>query len=314
MTIATKCIGNIARQIISQDQTGQVLGVTSRGVFLHFSANKVIFLSYEPYKGPLTLNLAADSSRLDCLSTGSTVRVRSKELNFDSVQIRILTGKADTWRTHPPVGTIQPVQDIHQHLAYITKQLLTQERTSDISLLLPHILGLSNESSGISVEKNLLLKMNRLQQALKSTQPARAAAILGSLLGFGSGLTPSADDLAIGLLLTLNRWGETLIPRIQLQELNQQIVQTAKQKTTSLSANLIECAANGEADERLIHSLDGILSGHPGPDECAKLLLSWGNTSGGDSLVGMALALSLLNHSGESSLEKLHNKNSTNSQ
>ena len=301
-TIAIKCIGETAQQIISQDQTGQVLGVTSRGVFLHFSANKVIFLSYEPYKGPLTLNLAAGSTQLSSLSLGSAVQICSKDLNFDSVQIRILTGESATWQTHPPVGTIQPVHDIHQQLVYITNQLLTQNRTSDISSLLPHILGFSNASIGISIEKNLLLKMNQLQQALKNLQTVRIAAILGSLLGFGSGLTPSGDDLAIGLLLTLNRWGETLIPRIQLQELNQQIVQTAKQKTTSLSANLIECAANGEADERLINTLDGIFSGHPEAEECAKLLLSWGNSSGGDSLVGMALGLSLLNHSGESSL------------
>jgi hypothetical protein len=61
-----------------------------------------------------------------------------------------------------------------------------------------------------------------------------------------------------------------------------------------LSANLIECAASGKADERLIDALDGIMTGSPGPEECATLLLSWGNSSGGDSLAGMALALSLL--------------------
>jgi hypothetical protein len=172
--------------------------------------------------------------------------------------------------------------------------LLAQNRTSEISSLLPHILGFPNESTGISAEKSLWQEIQQLQQALHSSQLAWIAPTLGSLLGFGSGLTPSGDDLAIGLMLTLNRWGETLVPGIELQELNHSVVQSAAIKTSALSANLIECAVNGEADERLINALDGIMTGIPDSEACARLLLSWGNSSGGDTLTGIALALSLL--------------------
>jgi hypothetical protein len=94
-------------------------------------------------------------------------------------------------------------------------------------------------------------------------------------------------------LLTLHRWGKNLLPGIELQEFNRSVVQTARQKTTALSANLIECAANGDANERLIQAFDGIMTGVPGPEKCARLLLSWGNSSGGDALTGMVLAISL---------------------
>jgi len=288
------CIGKTARQTISQGQAGQVLGVTSRGVFLHFPTPKIIFLSYEPYKGPLTLNLGAVATQLERLSPGNAVQVNARDLYFDALEIRILSGEAVTWQAPAPVGAVQPKPEIHKQLVSIARQLLAQNRTSEISSLLPHILGFPNESTGISAEKSLWQEIQQLQQSLHSSQLARIVPTLGSLLGFGSGLTPSGDDLAIGLLLTLNRWGETFVPGIELQGLNRSVVQSAAQKTSALSANLIECAVNGEADERLINALDGIMTGIPDSEACARLLLSWGNSSGSDTLTGIALTLSLL--------------------
>jgi hypothetical protein len=287
-------IGETARQTISQGQAGQVLGVTSRGVFLHFPTPKIIFLSYEPYKGPLTLNLGAVAAQLERLSPGNAVQVNARDLYFDALEIRILSSEAVTWQAPAPVGAVQPEPEIHKQLVSIARQLLAQNRTSEISSLLPHILGFPNESTGISAESFPGQEIQKLQQALHSRQTSQIAARLESLSGFGGGLTPSGDDLTIGLLLTLNRWGETLVPGIELQELNHSVVQSAAIKTSALSANLIECAVNGEADERLINALDGIMTGIPDSEACARLLLSWGNSSGGDTLTGIALALSLL--------------------
>jgi hypothetical protein len=58
-----------------------------------------------------------------------------------------------------------------------------------------------------------------------------------------------------------------------------------------LSANLIECAAQGQANERLILSLDGMITGVPDAERCAGLLAGWGNTSGLDALVGMGVVI-----------------------
>jgi hypothetical protein len=113
---------------------------------------------------------------------------------------------------------------------------------------------------------------------------------LEGLLGLGSGLTPSGDDLTMGFLLYLKRWGHVLAPGLDLATLAPVIVPLATRKTTTLSANLIECALNGQANERLLLALDGILTGEPDPATCASYLAGWGNTSGLDALVGMALA------------------------
>ena len=54
---------------------------------------------------------------------------------------------------------------------------------------------------------------------------------------------------------------------------------------------LMDCAANGLADERLVIALDGLVGGGIQPGACADLLCTWGHSSGTDALVGMALIL-----------------------
>ncbi|MFN2177092.1 MAG: DUF2877 domain-containing protein, partial [Anaerolineales bacterium] len=65
-------------------------------------------------------------------------------------------------------------------------------------------------------------------------------------------------------------------------------------KTTTLSANLIECAASGLADERLINALDWIKCGSS--HKVRTLidgLLGWGNTSGISAYIGFLFALNI---------------------
>lgn len=128
------------------------------------------------------------------------------------------------------------------------------------------------------------------QSLAASSVPAITAAIV-PFLGLGRGLTPSGDDLTCGLLLTLNRFGAALAPQVDCAALNAAVLPQAYARTTLLSANLIECASRGQADERLLTALDGLMSGKPEAVSCAALLAGYGNSSGLDALAGMALAI-----------------------
>ena len=101
-------------------------------------------------------------------------------------------------------------------------------------------------------------------------------------------MTASGDDFLIGFLLWLNRWA-TSVP--WLQALNEVMAADAYEKTTTLSANLIECAMRGEGDERLTAMADSLAVGKPAVETCLGPLRGWGASSGGDALVGMATAL-----------------------
>lgn len=114
--------------------------------------------------------------------------------------------------------------------------------------------------------------------ALPPTAPMEVP--LEDLLGRGPGLTPSGDDVVLGLLLAEARWG---LPR------HEHLVAEAQRRTTTLSANLIELAARGDADERLLELVDWVAAGGPAPTE----FLRWGAHSGEAVLQGVRLALAM---------------------
>jgi len=92
--------------------------------------------------------------------------------------------------------------------------------------------------------------------ALRKRQAEAIAEALQPLLGLGSGLTPSGDDLRQRIAAGLEAVGSQLAPELPVEALSQAILPNAYCKTTLLSANLIECAARGQADERLLLALD----------------------------------------------------------
>ena len=261
-------LGAIARRALAQAQQAAVWGVTSHGIFLHLSSDWVIFLSFDQYRGPLTLNSNLSPLWFQKLKPGSTVITSSNTLNFDSLGIEVNTDSAQVWsasaRETPSPANLAGRFD---RLEYICQKVLAARKDSiSNDLIADSIVALSPVVLG-----------------------ARAA--LEKCLGLGEGLTPAGDDLVLGYLLAINRWGDLLCPEQDGREINQTIRQAAHRKTNTLSANLIECASLGQADERLIQALDGIMTGEPDPDTCVTLLLSWGHTSGMYVLAGMAWAI-----------------------
>jgi len=260
-------IGSLASQALSQDQDAVVWGSTSRGIFLHLASGWIVFLSFERFRGPLTLNGDPNPSLFQAIGPGLSARIRSKTLHFDTLGIEIATQNARIWSAPPrsstsldsPAARFERIENIHRNVSKVLADCPSVG-------LLPETLPASLDSASI------------IRQIEKS-------------LGLGEGLTPAGDDLALGFLLALNRWGDLLCPNLDVPDINQRICQAAPHKTNTLSAKLIECASLGQADERLIFTLDGILSGSPNPDTCVSHLSSWGHTSGACAFAGMALAI-----------------------
>jgi hypothetical protein len=115
--------------------------------------------------------------------------------------------------------------------------------------------------------------------------------LLSTFLGSGPGLTPSADDFILGLLLALNRWRIPPWETSDLHTFNFHLVEAAYKKTTTLSSNLIECASGGWANERLINALDWLVTGVASEPDVIDHMLDWGNSSGVDAFTGMVTSL-----------------------
>ncbi len=134
-------------------------------------------------------------------------------------------------------------------------------------------------------------RVDRLAGALERRALGEAIDAATQLVGLGPGLTPSGDDLLVGLLVGMHcgesadgfvsAWGEGVL--------------AASRRTTDVSRVFLEWAARGRTTQRLRDVIEAIL----GPREEGRLndaleaALSVGSTSGADGLLGLLIGLRL---------------------
>jgi hypothetical protein len=219
------------------------------------------------------------------------VQISDKQMILPDARLTISAQNSAVWNPPPPSSPPLPRAECIQNLVYIARKTLTQKQSVGLSGLLPHLIPLP--------EFQKKLELNSLQKEILAIQPhllnREAAPFVSKLcncLGAGAGLTPSGDDFVTGLLLALNRWKDVL-DRDDLDRVNQSVVETAYQKTTTISANLIELASLGEGDERILKAIDWIMGGNTDKSSIVDDLLDWGSSSGVDMLVGFSAALTI---------------------
>jgi hypothetical protein len=296
-TLHANRTGTIVHEELSRQSEARVIGSTSHGIFLLAANQRVIFVSYEQYCSPLTITLVETEQKVEALPVflGQNVQIQPDELSFTSLGTHILFDRSETWTTPSPPETIHPLPQVYQTLKNIILQVMNNKRGIGFVPLLAYILDLPSRPTVPATLQptimNVLLLKQLFNQPLVSSAP-----LLMDLMGLGRGLTPSGDDLIVGLLLVLNRLPERSSFISQLEELNNAVAEMAYSKTTALSANLIDCAAHGSADERLIRAVDGILTGSYTEEEIAGILDTYGSSSGIDALAGMAIAIHSLIH------------------
>ncbi len=285
--LASKC-GTQAYQDSITPQTGSVIGNTSHGIFIKTENSRVVFISSERYINPQNINLNPYPELLqdvvlnDCTSFGEEC-VKFPALEFT---IRILLDRV--FQTPPPSQSHNSKADQLMIMNGITRELLTRSNPPEFISVIRSILENGVERK---VDDLTFPRFISIIDAVDNKNLTDLVAQLISFLGEGSGLTPSGDDLVVGFLLAMNRWNPHAWQPELLETLNSRMSTTAIQKTTTLSANMIELAVSGDADERLIVSLDSIFTGEKTPAETAELLRSFGSSSGIDSFCGMALSI-----------------------
>ncbi|MCL4562816.1 MAG: DUF2877 domain-containing protein [Chloroflexi bacterium] len=283
-------IGSAARSLLKLACLGEVRGVISRGIFVHLPPNRMIFLSYEPFRGPLTINIDPRAGRLTQIEAGDPVSIHAGRLRFPAPNPTISTMEARVWQAKPTLYNGEPFEDIAARLnAVITA---VRERKNGAGLI--RYTSRRQESPGISYASpdypGLPGLLEECMNAARSGLHSGLERACEKFLGLGIGLTPSGDDFIIGVMLALSSF-RSHIEASQSEAFTRSLIDAAYAITTTLSANLIECAAAGQADERLIAAMDAIISGHPAVERCVEGLCSWGNSSGADALLGMSLII-----------------------
>jgi hypothetical protein len=260
-------IGHSAHNILSSETSAEICGHTSEGIFAITSSKKVFFITHQPYRGPLTINLKKGSSIPELIQPGSKLTLSKAGILCDHPPLEILLShEIELWFPPKLDMKIFNLKAFTNHCGVLERELLKQISEEESSLISP-LQWLDAIRSFPTIEKSL--------------------AYLHDLLGKGEGLTPSGDDFICGFLLAAQTWKDTLFPGIPLEESIQKIADLAWKKTTTLSANLIACAALGSADERIMDCVKWLHQGAVSAAETMKELRKYGSSSGIDTLAGM---------------------------
>jgi hypothetical protein len=288
--------GLLAQEILESEIAAVVIGSTSRGLFLLTPSNRVLFLSYESWRSPLTINLNNHHPLLKKMSTGAKAQITPAAVDISAAGILIDLSHSTVWQV-PPVPPSDTSIEQQQERLLETGAALIKQSSAGFAPLLANFLGLADRCALDPSQQAILVGIHQLQQSLYLSDINLATEQARSLLGYGRGLTPSGDDLITGLLLAINRWPHHLPDDRRRTTLNDRLVKHAYTHTTSLSANIIAAAVRAQADERLIGALDALFTSRLQPAQAARLLLSYGSSSGIDAYLGMVLAIKTLpNH------------------
>ena len=279
--ITARTIGYCAYTNLSIENSASILGVTSQGVFLSLNERKVVFVTDSSYRGPLTINLQRPANYLMDCTMEEAVHIDKMCMQFPTFSV-VIDESTKIWepKAFQILGSMTP--EFHQRVQTFSASLLDELHDN----LFHEVVRINAEEGEDTREKQRQMQDWFSSQTGIENNPMEAGdKFLLSFLGWGKGLTPAGDDFISGYLLVRSYQQSEKVGNVE------QLIELAYQKTTSLSANLIACAAQGAADERLLNMLRFLATGEGDLEEIREELLSYGSSSGIDSLAGVLTAL-----------------------
>lgn len=291
-TFRPATIGVFADQTIRASKKFSVRGITSHGIFLLMDERTIVFLSAEQDKGPLTINVPALPSilnRVELKSTGYLMQGKimfdDSDLVLDCEQSQIWTAAA-RWNSTTLPFELPTSADLIEFL----RSILAESDNELASLVMAML-----ENSLIprpNYQQETLEHIAMLHLALRERKAQAAAQEARFFAGRGRGLTPSGDDFLLGIVYGLSRLRTTISTDANL--MISPMTEAVKHRSTLISANLIECAAASEVDERLGFAFHALLTSPALWAEAITGLHRWGSSSGVDTAAGMVLLISAI--------------------
>lgn len=266
---------------LQADMTGEVLHAGSSGIYVQFGQQ--IFLLSDESWGILPIGIGIqrfeDVNRSLRLQPGYSVHVRYNRMCFPTGSLLLLPAKADFAESGIVAPQISRVRQAALELAALRREW-------GISMLVqPLVLNYPLEvRTTYSVHAGMALK--KLMQSLITCNQEAIRASLEALLGLGTGLTPSADDVLLGMLYVFRK-----LPRkcpASAHFFQEQILQMCGDRTNKISAAYLKAIINGAPFERMEMVFRGICGEQPLD---IQLLTRIGSSSGTEMLLGMLIAL-----------------------
>ncbi|MFZ6018475.1 MAG: DUF2877 domain-containing protein [Chloroflexota bacterium] len=283
-------IGICAYESLEKNRSGEVVGITSKGVFLKLADQSILFLSQEKFGNPLTINLEP-VLQTPSLNVGESFKIAKGLIQFEHSPVVIQTQSAAIWSSKKLANPMLVLPNPSDAIAFL---LSLRTRLAQPVLLLDEVLAVSGLSPAYHSSDS---EVHSMLQSLKNhalSSPAKCFAPIRFFAGRGRGLTPSGDDLLLGWIYTLGCWKEK--PELDFPQLQQVLRQAVENRTTAISRNLIEAAMQGEIDQRLLQAFEMMVGVQPMDFSIIQNVLEWGSSSGIEVCAGMGLGLLTLSN------------------
>jgi hypothetical protein len=222
--------------------------------------------------------------------TGGPATCRDGSLRLNSLTIE-LRG-AQRWKCDLPALMADVSDPVASTAWSLVWNALNEQQNLSGSDLVAEELFQSGKSARTSVSHKAGAAMRDLVNAARQYKLIDPYAV-NSLIGLGSGLTPSGDDLLVGYLAGLWSTVQNKSERAQfVSDLGKTIVCLSR-RTNDISRTYLYHAARGQVSSRLANLAKAICHGeNPGRLlETAESAVQVGHTSGLDAVTGLLIGL-----------------------
>jgi len=313
---ATSIDGFLAYWCGLNDVRGEIHSVFQHALNIRTSGGQLVsILSGADRAGPNTV-VARLPRGVDFISmglrAGMPARLRGTRVQLGAGDVQLRTGSARKW--WPRLADGLELVDVHRleiNLAALDEKFAARPPSRGLGLLLNDAADMAagrwdrvadrhrhGEDPGEFIAAALPAIQKLMQGYLKRDGLALQQGVEG-LIGLGSGLTPSGDDLLLGFIGALGAISKRMNgPEMEgiLEAIRDHLYEN-RHRTTFISTNLLAFACAGRVAEPILNVIRSLLFEETASMmERVEVLLQQGDSSGSEVLVGILLALSPLPH------------------
>lgn len=295
----------VAQRTQHQGVIGQIHSVFRRVLTIAFHNGGLgSIVCSEVGRGPLSINVEIPK-HMDMVSLGM-----KKRLGVSRVADLIIIGEnelaisiecANLWEPMRLFNDVLRIPDIVERNLMTLRDIVRSSGNLDG---LGQVIELSNrdlQNAEVTARMGLVSQLAlphllNLIRAIKSKDLDNLSESVQHLIGLGPGLTPSGDDLLIGLMLSMLFIAENFnLNRARITDINKTIISCVHGRTTSISEEFLIQAAAGNANEPLLNLIESLLTSNSAKVErAARAVLVIGGTSGTDTIIGILLGSFLM--------------------
>ncbi len=256
---------------------GVVLAAFERSAYLDLDGRILALTASDLEPGPFTIGVDGFSS-LGPIAPGELVSLGDGRLRIGQGAVDL--GSARVW--DPALPPLR--QDLAPGLVRDARAAVLAGLGSDAPRSNAGALGgiLPELSSGLEAIAAFL--------SGKSSARTVASAVASRVAGRGPGLTPSGDDLLVGIVHALTLWPSLASAAGGVSQARDTLVGAAIPRTTRISAAYLEAARQGWGSAPWHGLARGIGEGPGAARAAARRILGIGETSGADALTGFCWA------------------------